>query len=87
MKVDVQYVETVVILNVHKGIKMPILVDRVTVGNTYYGMHGLERKVTKIDEDTVTFIVMALGSKPPAKFKLLQEYTVKLENFANWAVK
>jgi hypothetical protein len=66
---------------------MPVLIDKIIVGNTYYGMHGLERKITKIEEDDVTFIVTALGSKPPAKFKLLQEYTVKLENFANWAVK
>lgn len=65
---------------------MPVLVSDLEVGKSFVGKFGLRRKIIEITDTEVKFLVTALGSKPPAKFQLMQEYTVKLEQFANWAV-
>lgn len=64
---------------------MPVLVTTLSVGKVFIGKFGLKRKILEINKNSVKFIVTAIGSKPPIKFKLMQEYEVDIQSFANWA--
>lgn len=64
---------------------MPVLITTIEVGKVFIGKYGLKRKILEINNNSVKFIVTDIGSKPPIRFKLMQEYEVNIQDFARWA--
>lgn len=64
---------------------MPVLITTLEVNKVFIGKYGLKRKILEIKTNSVRFLVTDIGTKPPVRFKLMQEYEVNIQDFARWA--
>lgn len=73
---------------------MSVLVDSVKVGDVYAGPSGLQKKVisivqpegTPLELSSITFEVIAHGTKAPPSMQIGSVHTKMLKGFAGWAV-
>ncbi len=56
----------------------------MTIGQVFIGKLGQKRKIVDISDDSVTFIITDIGTKPMSRFKLMQAYPVSIQEFTDW---